>query len=35
MGTTCIPAVLLQEWPVICYNKPDRLDLRLPETSHE
>ena len=27
--------VLLQEWPVICYNEPHRFDLRSPETCHE
>jgi hypothetical protein len=27
--------VLLQEWLVICYNEPDRLDPRSPETCHE
>ena len=27
--------VLLQEWLVICYNRPDSLAPRSPETSHE
>ena len=27
--------VLLQEWPVICYNEPCDVDPQSPETSHE
>ena len=32
---TCRGGGLLQEWLVICYNKPDCLDPRSPETGHE
>ncbi|MDQ3828264.1 MAG: hypothetical protein M3361_02920, partial [Candidatus Tectomicrobia bacterium] len=28
-------AVLLQEWPVICYNEPDHINSRSPEAHDE